>query len=432
MKRYPAGRIPAPLEVDSPLFEHVEGSHRQADRHILLALCVASFVGTFSFVAPPPFFSEMAPDLNTTIPLLGQVVTAVLLLGSILGLVVGPLADEYGHRHMMVVGTVAVAVAMLGFGLAPSYPILLAITPVAGLGGATVIALPLAIAGTRFEGAARRKAIGWTVAVMAMAAVGGVPVLTAIGGSVGWRAVFVGVGLVSLAAAWLVAAALPHDDERRGTPRVWFPVAAYRPLLKHRPTLRLLGATALRTACWIGLVTYFGAFLVDELELSSWQVAVAYMLSGAGYCVGSVATGGQFGGFPLRPLSAASNAGMGLLVGLVVILPLGPAAVLALLPLAAFVGAIGSVSLTALLAAETPAGAATTMGLNGAVFGLGAAGGAAAGGLLLAIGGYDAVGLGLPVFALAAAMLVWQPRYLFVPAGASRPSNERGPSSDAT
>lgn len=417
MKRYSAARIPASPEADSLLHEHSEGADRHADRRILLAVCVASFMGTLSFVALPPFFPEMALDLDTTIPLLGQVVTVVLLLGTVLGLVIGPLADEYGHRHMMVVGTVAVAIAMLGVGLTPSYPVLLAITPAAGLGGATVIALPLAIAGTHFDGAARRKAIGWTVAVMAMAAVGGVPVLTAIGGSVGWRAVFVGIGLMSLGAAWLVGATLPPDATRKASRRVSFPVAAYRPLLRHRPTLRLLGATALRTACWLGLVTYFGGFLVDELGLSSWQVGVSYMLSGAGYCVGSVATGGRLGGFPLRSLSAASNSAMGLLVGLVVVMPLGPAAVLAVLPIAAFVGAIGSVSLTALLAAESPAGAATTMGLNGAVFSLGAAGGAAAGGLLLAIGGYDALGLGLPVFALAAAWLVWQPRPIFTPAG---------------
>jgi predicted MFS family arabinose efflux permease len=49
------------------------------------------------------------------------------------------------------------------------------------------------------------------------------------------------------------------------------------------------------------------------------------------------------------------------------------------------------------------------MALNGAVFNVGAAGGAGMGGLLLALGGYDALGLGLPVFALAAALVVWRP-----------------------
>src|SRR3712207_7410307 len=50
---------------------------------------------------------------------------------------------------------------------------------------------------------------------------------------------------------------LPVDRERTPAPfRVRAVLAAYRPLLRHRPTLRLYGATALRTACWIGLLTY--------------------------------------------------------------------------------------------------------------------------------------------------------------------------------
>ncbi len=406
----PTELVPAPPGAFPRLVGRAETSRRPTERHVLLALCLASFLGTLGFVALAPFFPEMAPDLDTTVPLLGQVVTAVLLLGSVLGLAVGPLADAYGHRRLLVVGMLAVAVAMFGVGLAPSYAVLLGTTPAGGIGGATVLALPLAIAGARATGADRRRAIGWTVAAMACAAVGGVPLLTTIGESVGWRSVFVGIGLATVGAAWLVAAALPRDPERApGPPRLRTLVAAYRPLLRHRPSVRLFGATALRTACWIGLLTYFGAFLAEELGLGTRLVGVAYMLGGAAYCLGSLAAGARLGNLPLRPLTAATNAAMGLLVGIVVALPLGPVATVALLPLAAFVGAIGSVGLTALLAEETPAGAATTMGLNGAIFSLGAAAGAATGGLLLAAGGYDALGLGLPLFALAAALLVWQP-----------------------
>ncbi len=390
-----------------PLVEQTEVSRDTGEARVLLALGVASFLGTLSFVGLAPFFPEVARDLDTTVPRLGQVVTAVLLLGSALGLVVGPLADAYGHRRLMVVGMVAVAVAMVGIGLAPSYPVLLATSPAGGLGGATVLALPPAIAAMRFVGAARRRAIGWTVASMAIAAVGGVPVLTTIGGTVGWRAMFVGVGLAALGGAWLVRDALPPDGERMPAPlrpgALW---SAYRPLLRDRSTLTLFGATALRTTCWIGLLTYFGAYLDEELGLSTRQVGLAYMVGGAGYCLGSLAAGGRLGGLPLRPVTAATNAAMGLLVGLIVALPVGPIATVALLSLAAFIGAIGAVGLTALLSEVSPGGSGTTMALNAAIFNLGAAGGAAVGGVLLAFGDYEALGLGLPVFAVAAALLV--------------------------
>jgi predicted MFS family arabinose efflux permease len=70
---------------------------------------------------------------------------------------------------------------------------------------------------------------------------------------------------------------------------------------------------------------------------------------------------------------------------------------------------VEGVAMTALMTAETPSGAGTTMTLSGSLFNLGAAGGGAIGGVLLALSGYEALAVGLPVFALGAALLSWDP-----------------------
>ena len=70
---------------------------------------------------------------------------------------------------------------------------------------------------------------------------------------------------------------------------------------------------------------------------------------------------------------------------------------------------VEGVAMTTLLTTETPSGAGTTMTLSGSLFNLGAAGGSAIGGALLALSGYEALALGFPVFALGAAMLSWHP-----------------------
>ena len=82
--------------------------------------------------------------------------------------------------------------------------------------------------------------------------------------------------------------------------------------------------------------------------------------------------------------------------------------------------------MTALLTAETPSGAGTTMTLR-VLFNLGAAGGSAIGGALLALSGYEALAIGLPVFGLGAALLSWRPAPLHVdgPRGADT-RNGRG------
>jgi predicted MFS family arabinose efflux permease len=86
-----------------------------------------------------------------------------------------------------------------------------------------------------------------------------------------------------------------------------------------------------------------------------------------------------------------------------------PSVVLPTLLAASVAAAICSVSVVALLADESPAGAGTTMVLNGSVLNLGTAGGAILGGALIAIGGYAALGIGLPIFALVAGFLAWWP-----------------------
>ena len=41
------------------------------------------------------------------------------------------------------------------------------------------------------------------------------------------------------------------------------------------------------------MLTYFGAFLKDELRLTTGQVGLTYMLGGGGYFLGSLAAGGS-------------------------------------------------------------------------------------------------------------------------------------------
>jgi predicted MFS family arabinose efflux permease len=237
-----------------------------------------------------------------------------------------------------------------------------------------------------------------------------VPVLTAVATLANWRLAFIVAGTAVIGAVLVGAAWLPRDarspvDRLRSETLL----AAYRPLLRHGPTLRLYGVAVLRAICWFGLLTYFGAFLAQKLALSTGLVGVAYMLGGGGYFLGSVLSGGALGRVPPRTLLVAGNVAMALLMGLAFSEILGPIGTVAMLPLAGFAGALGWVAVAALLTANSPAGAGTTMTLHGSLFNLGAAAGGALGGLLLAIAGYGALAIGLPIFGLGAALLAWWP-----------------------
>jgi predicted MFS family arabinose efflux permease len=381
-----------------------------ADRRVLSALCLGMFVATLTFVAPAPFFPAMARDLDVGVPLLGQVVAAMLLVSAAIGLVAGPLADRYGHRRVIILGLVSGAICLFAFGLAPTFPVLLVGALAGGLANAAVSGPSLAVAGTYFAGAEARRALGWVTACMAGSAIVGVPVLTAVATLTGWRLAFIAAGGAVIGAVLLGAAWLPRDARvPEGRLRSETLLAAYRPLLRHRPTLRLYGVAVLRAICWFGLLTYFGAFLAEELALSTGLVGLAYMLGGSGYFLGSVLSGGLLGVVPPRTLLVAGNIAMALLMGLAFSAILGPIGTVVMLPLAGFAGAFGWVAVAALLTADSPAGAGTTMTLHGSLFNLGAAAGGAIGGLLLALAGYGALAIGLPIFGLGSALLAWWP-----------------------
>ena len=189
----------------------------ESSNRVLLALCLGSFVATLTFVAPAPFLSDMADDLDVGVPLLGQLVTAMTLLGVPLALVAGPLADHRGHRRLILFGLVAAAACLFNIGLAPTFALLLLSALAGALAEATVPGLSLAVAGTYFSGPASRRAIGWTVGSLASAAIIGVPIMALVGEVLGWRITFLGAGGVALAVVALRAGGCPMTREIRTT-----------------------------------------------------------------------------------------------------------------------------------------------------------------------------------------------------------------------
>jgi DHA1 family inner membrane transport protein len=375
---------------------------------IIAALCVSSFLAALNFFGTAPFYPDIARDLDSTVPLIGQVTTLMILISTIFGLAVGPIADRYGYRLLLVIGILAIAVNMAGIGLAPSYYVLLGLSICGGFADALVFGLPLAIAGLRFTGAAQRKAMGWTIGSLSSASIIGTPILTSVGSVIGWRGALIGAGGVAGLTSWFVFSSLPPDTRNTAVPFHKREIgAAYLPLIRHRPTLRLYAASALRSVTWIGFITYLGAFLATELDLGTRRVGFVYMASGIGYAVGSVISARSMV-LSARMMVAVATIIGAIMVGATLSTSVVPVAV-PLVVLGSLASAFGGLAMVAVLADESPAATGTTMVLNGSMINLGASAGALVGGVLISTGGYGALGVGLPLFSVGAALLAWWP-----------------------
>jgi predicted MFS family arabinose efflux permease len=329
------------------------------------------------------------------VSVLGQIPALALFTAATLGLVVGPLADRFGHRPTLLAGVLASSLGAVATALAPS---LLVLVPVALIGaGGRSIGLPVAqaIIGTRYAGAALRRGMGLIQATGTLAPIVGIPLVTAIGTLTGWRGAFLALGALGFVAIglmlWLLPPNRPDGPEGREATRL--SPAAFAPLLADRPSLWLYASSLIRNVGVWAWFTYLGAYMVQAYGLSAAEVGWAFTATGIGNFVGSMATGGPLGRIPLRALAIIAPVVIGCCLSATLIVPMGVALSVILMTLGFVGNGVGIVSQNTLLVDGSPAGRATTTSLNQTCMSLGGAIGSSLGGLLLATGGFPTIGL---------------------------------------
>ena len=128
----------------------------------------------------------------------------------------GLLSDRLGRRPMIVFSLGSVGILGFAAALAPSFAALCAIRFAAGLLGSLAPTSLMAAVGDLFPAGRRARAMGWFNMGFSFAAIGGVPIVAAIGGTLGWRWAFSIIGLVLLALAACMAALVPAHSSHGG------------------------------------------------------------------------------------------------------------------------------------------------------------------------------------------------------------------------
>lgn len=379
-------------------------------RLIIPVLAITGLLGAMNQMSLGAFLPVISRDLSVSVPLLGQITTAIFLGSAGIGLLAGPLADQFGKRRLLVIGLGVVAVSCVGTMLAPSYGWLLAARMLSAISGGILVGTAFATAGTLFTDDTRLRAMGWIAGGVASSAIVGIPILTLIASVTSWRGAYGAVSVLAMLGILLIRRLLPDDTiSDSGRIEIGNILAAYRPLIHQRSMLALYSATLVRAIGWTGTLAYIGAYLGQELGLSTREIGWAYMAGGGGFFLGTKLAGSRLGGLGPRELFAISTVTSGIMLGLSIALPVGPAASIAILTGGGIGGGVGQVLLVTLVSTETPAGQGTTMSLNQAMFALGSALGGLFGGMLLALGGYTTLALGLMGFMTMAAVIVWRP-----------------------
>ena len=256
---------------------------------IIVLLAGLSAISTLSTNIILPAFPDIGEQLGVSARELGLTLSSFFITFALAQLVVGPLADRYGRKKLILVGLSIFIVGTVVGGLAGSLETLIIGRVIQALGVCAAAVLARAIARDLFDGETLARALSLTMIATAAA-----PGFSPLVGSVltttlGWRAIFILVGLAAFAVAIFYTATLgeTHPTERRAPVSIPGVIVAYfRLAVNGQFILPALSVSLLMS----GLFASFGAapaILIKGTGLSSLQVgfyfaATVFVVFGAG------------------------------------------------------------------------------------------------------------------------------------------------------
>ncbi|MEU9306563.1 MFS transporter [Streptomyces sp. NPDC048256] len=360
----------------------------------LLALAVGAFgIGTTEFVMMG-LLPDVADDLHVSIPTAGHLVSSYAL-GVVIGApLLAAITARMSRRTVLIslMGLFVVGNALSAF--APGYDSLLAARFLSGLPHGAFFGVGAVVATNMVAPERKARSVSLMFLGLTVANIAGVPVATLMGQQLGWRATFLGVGVIGLAAIASLALLIPRDHAHAPAVGLRRELAALRSL----PVWLALGTTVAGFGALFSAYSYITPMLTDSAGYADSSVTLLLALFGVGATIGNL-LGGRLADHAMRPTL------FGGLTSLVVVLALFPllmttawggALAVVLLGVAAFV--TGS-PLNLMVMEKAAAGPSLASSANQAAFNMANAGGAWLGGLALT------AGLGVTSPALAGAVL---------------------------
>ena len=347
----------------------------------LLALAVGAFgIGTTEFVMMG-LLPDVADDLHISIPVAGHLVSAYAL-GVVIGAPLLAAATARMSRRKVLIALMGLFVAgNVLSAFAPDYHWLLAARFLSGLPHGAFFGVGAVVATGLVAPERKARSVSLMFLGLTVANVVGVPVATLMGQELGWRATFLGVSAIGLAAIAALALLIPHDHAHAPEVGLRGELAALRSL----PVWLALGTTVAGFGALFSAYSYITPMLTDSAGYADGSVTLLLALFGVGATAGNL-LGGRLADHSLRGTL------FGGLVSLVVVLALFPvlmstqwsaAVAVTLLGVAAFV--TGS-PLQLMAMEKASAAPSLASSANQAAFNLANAGGAWIGGLALAAG----------------------------------------------
>ncbi|MER5523692.1 MFS transporter [Streptomyces sp. NPDC002677] len=347
----------------------------------LLALAVGAFgLGTTEFVMMG-LLPDVADDLNISIPTAGHLVSAYAL-GVVIGAPLLAALTARMPRRTVLISLMALFVAGNALSaLAPAYDWLLAARFLSGLPHGAFFGVGAVVATNLVAPERKARSVSLMFMGLTVANIAGVPVATLMGQHLGWRATFLGVSLIGVAAMAAVALLIRGADAPAPVSGLRGELTALRSL----PVWLALATTVVGFGALFSAYSYITPMLTDSAGYADSDVTLLLALFGVGATAGNL-IGGRLADHAMR---GTLFGGLASMVAVLLLFPVlmhaqwSAALAVTLLGVAAFI--TGS-PLQLMVMERAAAGPSLASSANQAAFNLANAGGAWIGGVALAAG----------------------------------------------
>jgi DHA1 family inner membrane transport protein len=265
------------------------------NRMPLVALALGSFgIGTTEFVIMG-LLPDVARSLAATIPEAGLLVTGYALSVAFGSPFLAIATAQLGRRRTLLLLMAVFIVGNVLCAVAPTYSLLMAARVVTALCHGSFFGLGAVVAATLVPPVRRAQAVSAMFSGLTIANVLGVPLGTALGGVLGWRAAFGAVSGIGLLAAGALYGWLPR---RIPVPKVELHHEA-RAMARPQVILAML-VSAMSSASLFSVFTYVTPILEEVTRVSPRTVTAVLLLFGIGVTIGNL-IGGRLGDWRLMP-----------------------------------------------------------------------------------------------------------------------------------
>ncbi len=231
------------------------------------------------------FAYPFAPVLSRGLAVPLTAITSLIAVNqatAILGVGLGPFADRFGYRRMMISGMAMLALGMLGAGFWPDFYTVMVALFLAGLGKCVFDPAIQAYVSQKVAYQRRGRAIGFLETGWAGSTLIGIPIVAVLISRMGWQAPFYmlgGLGLVGMLALIII---FPKNNncisDNSETNTLW---QAWPQLVKNRSALGALGYAFLISVANDNLFVVYGAWLEQSFQVSIFVLGIGTAVIGA-------------------------------------------------------------------------------------------------------------------------------------------------------